>query len=176
MLLISGIPVAVFLVLALPIMLIVGSNLIGAFVGPVNYFNSARRIPADAEVLGAYQFSAKDSRNTENPDFKIPGDSRFILGPNHQLEVHDLPKYDALGKPAGCAYNGKGKWRIDGPADSIMLNMDITTVLPAEPNHLPSCPPYYFADFAVLGNSRPYRFWYYIDDPDSGEGLEYKLR
>jgi hypothetical protein len=57
-----------------------------------------------------------------------------------------------------------------------MLDMNITTVLPAPSGQLPSCQPANFGSFAVLGHSRPYRFWYYIGDPDEGEGLMYKLR
>ena len=176
LLLILAVPAAAPLVFFLPLALIVGSNMIGAFIGPVNFFNSASYIPADAEVQGTYQLSIKDSRNTENADFKIPDDSEFTLGPNHQLEVHDLPSFTDFGKPAGCAYNGTGKWLISGAEDSVTLSLNITKVAPEKPGHLPSCAPYYLGDFAVIGHSRPYRFWYYIDDPDLGEGLAYNLR
>lgn len=174
--LILGIPAALILVFFLPFALIVGSNMIGAFIGPVNFFNSASHIPADAEVQGTYQLSIKDSRNTENSDFKIPDDSGFTLGPNHEFEVHDVPGFDGFGKPIGCAYNGTGRWLIRGYNLSIMLDMNITKVFPPAPGHLPSCPPQYFGEFAVLGHSRPYRFWYYTDDPDEDQGLLYKLR
>ncbi len=174
--LILGIPAALVLVLFLLFALIVGSHLIGAFIGPVNFFNSASHIPADAEVQGTYQLSIKDSRNTENSDFKIPDDSGFTLGPNHSLEVHDLPNFNGFGKPAGCAYNGTGKWLIFGSGSSIRLTLNVTTVLPAKQGHLPSCPPKNFGGFAILGHSRPYRFWYYTNDPDEGQGLLYKLR
>jgi hypothetical protein len=170
------IPAAILCVLILPFALIVGGHLAGALVGPVNVWNSTSRIPSEAEIAGRYQYSKNGSVNDEDPTVKISDDSGFTLGQDHDLEVHNLPKLDGFGKPSGCAYNGTGKWSLWGNRAGVMLDMKITTVLLPRPGYLPSCEPASFRNFSVLGKSRPYRFWYYIGDPDEGEGLVYRLR
>lgn len=175
-LLIPGIPAAVLCVLFLPLALMMAGHLGGALFGPVNVWNSTDRMPSDTDVIGSYDYSESGSVNDEDPRVTVPSDSGFTLGPNHDLEVQNLPKLDGFGRPTGCAYNDTGKWGIAGNGGGFSLSMNITAVLPANPGNLPSCDPEYFGDFEVLGKSRPYRFWYYIDDPDTGEGLLYELR
>jgi len=175
LLLIPGVPAAVLLVLFLPFALIAGSQMMGAFFGPVNVWNSTSKMPAEADIQGHYQISESDSRNTvKDYGLRVPADSGFMLGANHVLEVHNLPKFDGFGKPAGCAYNGTGRWSLYKNPAEIELDLNITTVSPTEGESLPSCPPEHFGAFAVLGHSKPYRFWYYVDDPDLDEGLTYK--
>lgn len=167
---------AICLPLLLFIAMMVGSEMMGALIGPVNIFNSTTHIPAEADIAGHYQLSKKDSRDSENESGPVSEDSGFTLRPDHELEVRDLPDFGGFGGPPLCSYNGTGKWRLDENSASVMLNMDITTVLPAKSGGLPSCKPANFGSFAVLGRSKPYHFWWYIGDPDSDEGLVYKLR
>jgi hypothetical protein len=174
--LIPGIPAGILLLLLLPIALIAGGNVAGSFFGPVNVWNRTTQIPPDADVAGVYRYSEGGSVN--DPDFHVmvPDNSSFTLKPNHELVVHNLPKLDGFGKPTGCAYNGTGKWGIGGNGEGFSLNFDVTSALPANPGDLPSCTPEHFGAFDILGKSRPYRFWYVIGDPDTGEGILYKLR
>lgn len=175
-LLIPGIPVAVLCVFFLPLALIVAGHLGGALFGPVNVWKSTTRMPSDADIVGSYHYSESGSVNDEDPHVTLQGDSGFTLGPNHELEVHNLPKLDGFGKASGCAFNGTGKWSVSRAGDMLSLDMNLTAVLPANPGNPPSCHAEYFGDFAILGKSRPYRFWYVTGDPDSGAGLLYKLR
>lgn len=176
LLLIPGIPAAILCVLLLPFALMAGSQMMGALIGPVNVWNSTSKVPAEADVEGQYQLSKPEVVNAGNSTVRIPGDSGFVLRANHELEVHDLPKFDGFGSSSGCAYNGTGRWSLDPNPAGVVLSLNITTVLPAGTGDLPSCGPEYFGAFSVLGHSKPYRFWYVIGDPDSDQGLLYKLR
>jgi hypothetical protein len=175
LLLIPAIPAAIVCVVLLPLALIVGGHVVGALVGPVNVWNSTTHIPPDAEIEGHYQISKDDSINIKNLNVEIPSDSAFTLGPDHRLEVHNLPNFDQYGKATGCVHNGTGKWDLYQSPSGVMFGMNITTVVPTKLGD-PSCGPANFGSFAVLGRTRPYRFWYWIDDPDLGKGIMYKSR
>jgi hypothetical protein len=169
------IPAGVIIVaIAIPFLLmamLIGTRLLSAVAGPVNFWNTTRHLPPMADFAGYYKLSERSWKDSKKLDAEVSRASGFRLGADHRMEVIDLPAFDGFGQPAHCSYNGTGVWRWyeDG---EVTLTLDIKARTTSTGNR-PSCDSTSLGGLTLLGHSPPYRFWYYVGDPDDEQGLTY---
>jgi hypothetical protein len=175
---IGGLLIAVGALALLPVLLIgmmIGTRILSIVFGPVNIWNSVHRNLADANLAGTYQLSEKSRTDLENMGIFTVAQSGFTLHPDHTMEIVDVPALDGFGDPRHCSHNGTGTWNVYSPSGQVSLGLGVAEGDPPPGAKSPSCLPKnsYLLSFQVLGHSVPYRFWYYIGDPDEDQGLTY---
>ena len=168
------IPAGILSMPPLLIAMLMGTRLLSIVAGPVNIWNSTWHVPPVADTAGYYGLSKTEWAGLKPNEGLVSRRSGFRLNPDHRVEVIDVPAFDGFGEPLNCNYNGTGDWRLD-QGGGVTLTVSIRVSTPS-PIGKPSCDPISLSLFQLLGHSPPYRFWYYIGDPDEETGLTYFRR
>jgi hypothetical protein len=150
------------LFLCIPLLLfglIVGGHVVGGIFGPPAVWERTRHSPPRADLAGTY---IEAERHWDRPK----------TGPSASLELHwdGSMAVHALPLDAGsldCMLSGTGQW--EGPWGDQGLYLDF--VSDGTPG---SCKSGKYGSLQLVGNAKPYRLYWVLDDPDSGTGIWFK--
>jgi hypothetical protein len=159
------------LVVAIPVLLLlmlIGTRLLGIFIGPVNIWNTTWHAPSAAELAGDYGVGEAILQDRTASEAMRSGSTGFRLYADHRMEIFGLPDFDGFSSPRACSYNGTGTWSATETSD-VRLNLDVRDTVPG------SCGPFSL-EFSVIGHSAPYRIWLGAGDPDNGTGIMFVRR
>jgi hypothetical protein len=147
------------LLLALPfigILLIVAGHIAGGVFGPPAIWNRPRHAPKREELIGRYVESKRSWERQQSG----PAASIQLLS-DGSIRISALPD-DSIS--AACLLNGSGKW---GAPDG---EMRISFTFKSDESH-GSCRDGSYSGFDLAGQSTPYKLYWILGDPDSGEGI-----
>jgi hypothetical protein len=150
------------LLLALPVLLMlffIGNSLAGAIVGPPAIWNRTSQTPPRQDLVGSYEgsYRAPGKGSAERPvSLSLRGDG--------SMAVSGMP-YEFY--PMTCTLSGTGTWVGPfGETRDLKIDLRITS-----DGNAGACASGEYGAFELAGHGAPYKLYWVIGDPDSGEGV-----
>ena|SRR5579863_2906722 len=147
------------LILASPLLMMMffmGNNLAGAIIGPPAIWNRTWHSPPRSDVEGEYSESGRHL----DQGIQLPAAS-LSLESDGSMTVANL-RYE-FGETS-CTLSGKGGW--SGPDGEQRIGLNVISDGAAG-----SCGSDFYSGLELAGHSKPYKLYWVVGDPDSGNGI-----
>ena len=138
------------------ILLLVGSSLAGAILGPPAIWNRPWHTPSPKDLVGQYV----ESERHGGPAWPYPI-AQLEFHQDGTMIVRDLPLQSGT---ETCLLSGSGTWKGPGVWQKVDLIVNSTKAGS-------TCGTGYYSILELAGHSKPYNLYWAFGDADSGTGV-----